>query len=187
MKNTSKILELINAFGELSPQEIDNASMEEYSHEEIAEYYKEIGPVDLYIPGHGNDYYLPSLKSLKLFQSGYSFDPITNSIIDAWNSDWIVLADQGGDPFIFSKNNKNILFANHGNGLWEPEVIFPNIECMVYCLLIIGTIISENGENYMDDDCNIKMESIKLAKRKFLEVLENEDIVNNALNLLEWK
>jgi len=182
MKNVSKILELMNAFGESSPQEVEKVLLNEYFHEEIAEYYKEIGPVDLYIPGHGNDYFLPSLKSLKKYQNGYSFNQITNNRIEDWNMDWIVLADQGGDPFIFSKKNKNILYAIHGNGSWKPENIFPNIECMVHCLLIIGKIVSENSENYMDNECNIKIEYINIAKKKYLKVLENEDIVNNALN-----
>jgi len=124
MKNTSSILKLINLFGESKPQVMEKDLFDNYFHDEIVEYYREIGPIDLYIPGHGNDYFLPALQSLKNYQNGYSFNPMTNSRIANWNMDWIVLADQGGDPFIFSKMNKNIFQNLHLKRLNIFELLF---------------------------------------------------------------
>lgn len=57
---------------------------------------------------------------------------------------------------------------------------------MIACLAWIGKVVSEKGDCYMDDDCNIKPESIKLVRDKFVEILGKGADVQNILEVLEW-
>ena len=70
----------------------------------VAEYFAELGPVDVWIRGYGNPYFLPSLSGLWHYQAGYRRHPDTRECFPDWDDDWLVIADQGADPFIFSQH-----------------------------------------------------------------------------------
>src|SRR5262249_1596276 len=69
---------------------------------QVAAYFAELGPVDVWIQGYGNPYFLPSLSGLWRHQAGYRYDPDTRERFPHWDDDWLVIADEGADPFIFS-------------------------------------------------------------------------------------
>jgi len=117
----------------------------------VAEYFKELGPVDIEISGYGNPYVLPSLSHLWPSQAGYRYHPDTHERFAEWDDDWIVIADEGGDPFIFSRTSRRILHAYHGDGVWEPEDIFANLAEMVTSFAIIGDIVASAGDSLTDD------------------------------------
>ena len=74
----------------------------------VAEYFTQLGPVDVWIRAYANPYFLPSLAHLWGHQTGYSTDGITHERIAVWDDDWLVIADEGGDPFIFSRASGEI-------------------------------------------------------------------------------
>ena len=69
----------------------------------VAAYYAELGPDDLSIRGYGNGYFLPSLANLWEHQTGYRTHGHTGERLSDWEEDWLVVGDEGGDPFIFSR------------------------------------------------------------------------------------
>jgi hypothetical protein len=80
----------------------------------VSEYFSGFGPVDIQINAYGNRYFLPSLAHLWSYQIGYRIHGVTGKRIEDWNDDWVVIADEGGDPFIFSRSKGVVLHAFHG-------------------------------------------------------------------------
>lgn len=54
-------------------------------------------------------------------QAGYSYNPVTNQEIQDWNSNYVVIANQFGNPFCIDITQKDspVYFAYHGMGVWE--------------------------------------------------------------------
>ena len=82
----------------------------------VATYYAELGPDDLSIAGYGNGYFLPSLANLWAHQAGHRTHGHTGARLVEWDDDWLVVGDEGGDPFIFSRERGVVLRARHGGG-----------------------------------------------------------------------
>ncbi len=64
-------------------------------------------------------------------QEGYSFNPVTNQIIDEWPKKFVVIADAGADPYCIDtsqvKNNDAPIYKSiHGAGVWEFELYADN-------------------------------------------------------------
>src|SRR5262249_40926371 len=97
-------------------------------------FYVEVGPVDITIESHGNPYFFPKLGDLWQFQAGYRWNGQTGKPIKNWINDWLVIADEGGNPFILSRSSGSVSHATHGSGKWEPETLFPDINAMAACL-----------------------------------------------------
>jgi hypothetical protein len=119
---------------------------------DIAAYFEQIGPVDVIIPGYGNPTKLPSLTNLWQFQAGYRWNGITGEPATGWNDDWIVIASEGGDPYIFDQPSAAVLFARHGESTWRPRRSFPNLPLMISCLAKLGSIRRAAGHTFVDDD-----------------------------------
>jgi hypothetical protein len=150
--------ELLPQFGNVRPQPSSDWRGTFALPDEVAAYYAEIGPCDIWIEGYGNPYFLPRLGGLWDFQRGYRWHGETGERIEEWDDAWLVIADQGGDAFIFDRTSGRILFALHGQGVWEPRPCFPNPPTMAACIGILGNIVREAGKNFTDSDCLVRPE-----------------------------
>jgi hypothetical protein len=112
---------------------------------QLEDFFETVGPVDIGIEGYGNPYFLPRLAGLWEYQAGYRYDPDTGAALEGWDDDWLVVADEGADPFIFSRSKGSILFAHHGEGEWDPAELFPDLNTMAACLATLGLVVSEAG------------------------------------------
>ncbi len=79
-----------------------------------------------YIEGKNfvNDLLLFGLSDLIEGQYGYSYNPIDKKTIKDWQKEYVVVATDGGDPYVLdlSKSDGNdapILYAMHGEGKWN--------------------------------------------------------------------
>ena len=61
-------------------------------------------------------------------QDGYSYNPVERQRIEDWPDSLVVIAQRWGDPFCLdlSKDEPPVLFAFHGEGLWQFTEEFPN-------------------------------------------------------------
>jgi hypothetical protein len=106
----------------------------------ISDFYRSIGPVDIGIKGQGDPYFIPSLSRLWKHQVGYRVNGRTGKRIEQWPNSWVVVADQGADPFIYDRESGNILHDYHGLGSWEPSLLFDNIRVMAAALALPGSV-----------------------------------------------
>ena len=152
----------------------------------VAEYFAELGPVDAWIPGYGNPYFLPSLAGLWGFQAGYRYHPDTHRPFPDWDDDWLVVADEGGDPFIFSRAACAVLHAYHGSGVWEPAVLFGDLAEMVTSVAIIGDIVQSAGQLLTDDDSIILPHHQDDARKRIGDYLHSMERADTLLQRLGW-
>ena len=149
-------------------------------------FYREVGPVNITIEAHGNPYFLPCLADLWKFQAGYRWNGLSGELIEDWNDDWLVVADEGGDPFIFEKTLGVVLHAYHGEGEWDAGEMFPDLNTMAACLAQIGEIVAEAREGYMEEDCSIRPEFRERASVLFQEMLGSRSDAEAVLGVLGW-
>lgn len=152
----------------------------------VAEYFAELGPVDVWIRGYGNPYFLPSLSQLWSHQTGYRVHGITGERISDWNDDWLVIADKGGDPFIFSCVSGTILHAYHGEGMWKPTRMFDNLVEMATAIAIVGDIVAAAGDGLTNNDSVILPAYREEARRRIGEFLHSTERAGAIMSELGW-
>jgi len=152
----------------------------------VAEYFREFGPVDVTIDGYGNPYFLPSLSQLWAFQAGYRYHPQTLERFTEWDDDWLVIADEGGDAFIFSRASNVILHAYHGEGAWRPKPMFENLAEMATTFSIIGDIVVSAGQDLTDDDSLILPRYQEEAKTRISNLIHSHERADALLSMLGW-
>jgi hypothetical protein len=153
----------------------------------LRSFYEEVGPVDITVRGLGNDYFFPSLSSLWKFQAGYRYNSETGKAIEHWRGNWLVVADEGGDPFIFDSRSGNILHAVHGLGAWAPKVVFPNLASLAGSLANVGSIVVDAGIDLTNESGDIKNKYLLELKRRLTRILDEETVVEGAVEILGWQ
>ena len=149
-------------------------------------FYREVGPVDVFVESFGNGFILPSLARLWPFQAGYRWNGLTGEPIADWQDDWLVVADQGGDPFILSRGSGIVLHDEHGRGIWQPREMFPDLDTMAACLARLGAVVAAAGEGFTDEDCNILSEWLDKAVATLQELLGPSRLAVTVLRAVGW-
>ena len=155
-------------------------------HQDLIEYYAVFGPLNVSLPAYGNSFYLPRLVDLWKYQEGYRWHGLTKERLTDWNDEWLVVADQGADPFIFSLVTGVILFGNHGHGNWQPKKLFNNIETMVTCLATLSSIVISVSGDLIDDQGYIKEHFRQAAKKQLGAILPSPDQTHEVLLKFGW-
>lgn len=154
---------------------------------DVERFYREIGPANVTIEAHGNPYFLPSLGDLWQFQAGYRWNGLSGEPIEDWPDDWIVVADEGGDPFIFVRSSGEVLHAYDGEGEWDAREMFPDLNTMAASLAQIGGIVLEAGNEYLEEDCSIRPKYRALASARLQELLGSKPDAEAVLEVLGWR
>jgi hypothetical protein len=152
----------------------------------VEQFYREVGPLKVTIEAHGNPYFLPCLADLWQFQAGYRWNGLSGEPIEDWPDDWLVVADEGGDPFILVRSSCVVLHAYHGGGEWDAGEMFPDLNTMAACLAQIGAIVLESGRDYVDEDCSIRPKYRTLASARLQELLSSKSNAETVLGVLGW-
>jgi hypothetical protein len=121
----------------------------------VAQFYHEVGPVDITIESYGNPWFFPRLSGLWEFQDGYLWNGFNEPLPD-WPADWLVVAGEGGAAFILSIARGVVLCGVHGPGLLTPDEVFPDLNTMAICLGKLGSIFAEAGNELTDEQCLIR-------------------------------
>ena len=153
----------------------------------IERFYREVGPADVYIESYGNPFFLPSLSKLWQFQAGYRWNGLSGEPVADWRDDWLVVADQGGDPFILSRSSGAVLHDEHGRGMWQPGELFPDLYTMAACLGQLGAVVASAGECFTDEDCRIRPEWRDEALMGLRHLLGSPWAAEFVLGSLGWR
>jgi hypothetical protein len=133
-----------------------------------------------------NPYFFPSLAGLWKFQAGYRWNGLNKEPNDDWNDEWLVVADEGGDPFIFDRTSGAILHAYHGEGEWDAREMFPDLNTMAACLAQVGAIVREFRDDYKEEDCSIRPKFRLLALERLQELVGPNSDPKEVLDVLGW-
>jgi hypothetical protein len=184
--DSGRVRELLSRHGALRPQGPEDWEGEFPLPEPLEAFYREVGPVNVTIEGYGNPCFLPSLAALWRFQEGYRWNGIDKLRLPDWQEAWVVVGDEGGDPFILDRHSRRILVAQHGTGAWEPEELFEDVNEMAACLAAVGSVVAEAGLTLTDDGSDIRPEHRARAERLLAELLASSDEAAAVLAALGW-
>ena len=154
--------------------------------ESVEQFYCEVGPASITVEMHGNPFFLPCLAELWNFQAGYRWNGLSGEPIEDWNDAWLVVADAGGDPFIFDRTSSAVLHAYHGEGEWDASEIFRDLNKMAACLAQLGSIVCEFRDEYLDEDCSIRPKFKMIALDRLKVILGTMSDSQAVLRVLGW-
>lgn len=177
---------LLALHGEIRPQPLADWTGTFVLPPAVEQFYREVGPTNITIEAHGNPYFLPCLADLWKFQAGYRWNGLSGEPIEDWNDDWLVVADEGGDPFIFDRSSGAVLYAYHGEGEWDAGEMFPDLNTMAACLAQLGAIVLESRDDYMEEDCSIRPKFRAFALDRLQELLGTKSDAQAVLGVLGW-
>ncbi len=155
--------------------------------EPIIAYYRALGPVDVTLDWYGNPYFLPRLSHLWSFQAGYRWDARTGETVADWDDDWLVIADEGGDPFIFSRGTGSILYAHHGTGSWKPQPLFANLERAITSLVVLATMVHTAGDELTDEDGSITARYRAELIARLTPIVGSDSEAMRVMSTLAWE
>jgi hypothetical protein len=155
----------LSPFGALRPQFAADWQGEHELPPPLARFYAEVGPYGrdgpqggegLSIPTLGDPFWLPPLGRLWALQAGYRWDGRTGNRLAAWRDEWLVVAEQGGDPFVLDRTDGAILHGHHGRGAWSLPPIFADVFAMALVLGTIGLVHGEAGADLCDAEFELR-------------------------------
>jgi hypothetical protein len=152
----------------------------------VERFYQEVGPANVTIAGYGNPYDVPSLADLWQFQAGYRWNGLSGEQIEDWPDDWLVVAMESGDPFIFVRSSGVVLHAYHGEGDWDAGEMFADLNSMAACLAQLGGVVLEAGNEFLEEDCSIRPKYRALASARLQELLGSKPDAEVVLGALGW-
>lgn len=201
MASIEQVRAALASHGALAPQ-----SAAEHWHGElalpaaIATFYEQVGPLGdwvndrvgyagLTVPTTGNPFSIPALSRLWQLQAGYRWHGITGERIADWPAHWLVVADQGADPFIFDLRTGAIQFAMHGAGTWqEDEPLFADIFEMAACLGTIGQVWDEAGDAIFTDEDDCEVDPVHRARlvERLVPLLGSAAAAEDIVDVFGW-
>lgn len=149
-------------------------------------YYAHIGPVGLSFDVGGNPVSLPPLAKLWALQAGYRWHGITGERLPNWLDHWLVIAEQGGDPFILDILTDEVLFAFHGANGWNPRLLAPNLETAIGGIAIVAKIMTALDEHAYDEDYNVKSETRTAVNQALTHYFKDATLAQAFLSAWQW-
>lgn len=160
----TRLRTLLHPIGTLRPQPASDWTGAGVLPGDIARFYEEIGPwgevhhesvgpVGLTLTVGGNPVCIPPLHKLESLQAGYAWSKDPQDRLDGWDDDWLVVAEQGGDPFIHERSTGHILFAFHGAGSWRPVFFARDLATAFGALAAFATAyLALEESDFVDDE-----------------------------------
>lgn len=186
MVTAQRARELLSLHGHVRPQPATDWSGAFDLPTCVERFYEDIGPADLIVDSYGNAFFFPRLAALWDFQAGYRWNGLNGERIADWDDDWLVIADEGGDPFIVSRSSGVVLHARHGTGIWRPGRLFPDLNTMAACLGYLGAVVHDADDEFTDADCFIRPEHLERAQAGLREFLSRTEDAKYVLEVLGW-
>jgi hypothetical protein len=120
-------------------------------------------------------------------QAGYRFHPDTKERFEDWRDHWLVVAYEGGDPYIFDMRAETILHDYHGRGFWKPETMFRSLAEMVCVFAVLGGIAMQAGDDLTDEQGHILPGYYRDAAESLERILDDRTSSVTILNSLGWE
>ena len=149
-----------------------------------ATYHQNVGPVGITLSETNISF--PPLYTLWDRQAGYRWDASNGERVAEWQDNWLVIADQNADPFILDTGTGEILYAMHGTGTWDADVVAPDLPTFAAALAAVGVVCLEADEDLRNDDWEIRPEHRARALQALTIVLGDQVEAECFLDVLEF-
>lgn len=177
--------ELLCRHGQCATQDIEEWAGPFELPAPLRDFYSDVGPQDVCIEGYGNPTTIYSLKKLWDRQAGYRWNGLTNEPIENWPPDWVVVADEGGDPYLFDMKTTRILYARHGTGEWDAGEIYPDINTMAACIATLGCVILDS-DDFENKDGDVNPARRMDAVERLTKILGDKSSAESIVEVAGW-
>jgi hypothetical protein len=187
---------LLEPFGTLQPQRATEWNGADELPAAIADFYayvgpwgetyhERVGPVGCTLPTGGNPVCIPPLYKLARLQEGFAWSGTAEKRLAGWDASWLVIAEQGGDPFIFEKSSGTVLFAFHGEGSWRPRLFAKDLLTAIGAIAVVATAFNSlNDEDFVD--CEPTAEALASIEHQLTDSLGSLEMANTMLAAWEY-
>lgn len=198
MPNTEHIRQLLSTWGELRPQPSNQWTGGDYPLPvDIADFYAQIGPwgeviyesvgpIGVSLSVGGNPVCIPPLHKLFDLQAGYAWQSNPSQPFDDWPAHWLVVAEQGGDPFIHNSRTGQVFFAFHGAGSWSPALFAPDLLTAAGALATVANAHEALIEQELNLDDGLTPEGRGKIVHALAEFLGSEEQAQSMLSAWEY-
>ncbi len=148
----------------------------------LAQFYLEVGPVDVAMPWPfmKDGLFFPSLAGLASFQGGFANDPD-----DASGQGWLVVASDFQDALIYPNTNEAVLFTDQSWVADPPtEAVFPDLNSMIGCLAVIGIAMKDDGTELYDEQGHVRAERRADVARRVADLVGDAAIAERIASFL---
>jgi hypothetical protein len=171
MPSFDQIRPLLAPWGALKPQPASDWEGPFALPEVIADLYREVGPWGdfhgtstspdgLSIDTGGNPVSVPPLRRLWAQQDGYAWSRNPGNRLDGWPEHWLVIAQEGGLPFIFDRNDGSMLFHSTGMGHWNaPRRLAADWATALGAIATVANALAELVDDALDESFELKASS----------------------------
>lgn len=123
--------------------------------EELARFYKEVGPQDLELTGPGNPFYFPRLSKLWEYQSIFADHPPM--------SDALVFLSEGGElHYVYQMRTGHVYL--YDVSFEESELLVEEFGAFFECIAEISLYIDEVGYYTFDEDDDLDVLLTRVGK-----------------------
>lgn len=166
--------------------------------DEVARFYREVGPwgavihesvgpIGLTINTDGNPVEIPPLNKLWWGQAGFAWSRNPDVPLSGWRLNWLVIGEEGANPFIFDRNDGRVLFAFAGMGKagWQPRIFAEDLTSAMGGIATVANALAALGDDARDEEFNLKPDSRDYVHRQLASFLGSTDKASEMLAV--WK
>ncbi|MCR6477371.1 hypothetical protein NU688_14515 [Variovorax sp. ZS18.2.2] len=198
MPSFDQIRPLLAPWGALKPQPASDWNGPFALPEAIAEFYREVGPWgDLHdasdspdglsINTGGNPVSVPPLHKLWARQDGYAWSRNPANRLDGWPEHWLVIAQEGGLPFVFDRNDGSVLFHFTGMRHWNaPRRFAPDLATALGAIATVANALAKLGDDALDETFELKASSKVYVAEQLAAFTGSAEQAREMLAAWEW-
>ncbi|MBN6112372.1 hypothetical protein [Xanthomonas bonasiae] len=149
-------------------------------------YHAHVGPTGVSLDIGGNPVDIPPLHKLWQLQAGYRWNAVSGERLADWSEQWLVVADQGADPFILDVASGEVLFAFHGAGAWQPKRLAASLDSAFGGLATIANAMAELGDDAFDETDELRATARAAVASSLASYLGSAAQAAQFLDALEW-
>lgn len=155
-----------------------------YPGEKLLKWYKDHAPRMGELDFGGNPIQLYEPEEIVEVQVNFSHDLESMQSNPEWQNDWIVIADNGLNPFILDKKKENLYHVWHGQGAINLREIAPSLEGFIETLNVLCEVCYLKYEGqFLNDEWEFDKKILREIEKKLGAILPNESVKNWILML----
>jgi hypothetical protein len=180
-----KVRDCLQPWGELRSQPESIWSGEIELPAAIREIYLQIGPFDLSIAAGGNPVQVPYLADLWGRQACYRWHGQTGERLPDWQEQWLAIAFEGSNPFIFDTNTSAVYFDMAG-GKPSPKYFARDPITAFGAIATVANTLRAMGDDAYDETFELQKEA-RIKVTHVLDVfLNGQDDAERMLAAWQW-
>lgn len=150
--------------------------------------HESVGPTGLSIDAGGNPVHVPPLRKLWGMQAGYAWSRNPEDRLPGWPDDWLVVAMEGANPFIFDRKDGRVHFAFAGMGKagWQPRTFAPDLPTAIAAIATVANALASLGDAAYDEDFNLAPGTREHVEAELASFAGSMERAKEMLAAWEW-